>query len=170
MADPLLGRYDPGAFWCEISRPGANQPIRDRLAALSLDELTRRAAHADAELRDLGITFTVYSERDAADRVLPFDCIPRVLSAEDWARIEAGVCQRVAALNHLLHDIYHEQKILADGVIPPDLILGTANYRPTMRGVDLPHRTYVNVCGTDIVRAAAGGFMVLEATARAHSG
>src|SRR4028119_962022 len=170
MADPLLGSYDPGAFWCEISRHGANQPIRDRLAALSLDELKRRAADADAELRDLGITFTVYSERDAADRVLPFDCIPRVLSAEDWARIEAGVRQRVAALNHLLHDIYHDGKVLADGVIPADLILGNPNYKAMMRGVDLPHRTYVNVCGTDIVRDAAGEFLVLEDNARTPSG
>jgi uncharacterized circularly permuted ATP-grasp superfamily protein len=170
MANPVLDGYDPGAFWCEISNGGATEPVRDRLAALPLDELKRRAVNADAELRDLGITFTVYSERDAADRVLPFDCIPRVLSAEDWARIEAGVCQRVAALNHLLHDVYHDGKILADGVIPPELILGNANYRPVMRGVDLPHRTYVNVCGTDIVRDSTGGFMVLEDNARTPSG
>src|SRR5829696_3332847 len=170
MANPVLDGYDPGAFWCEMSNGGTIQSVRDRLAALPLDDLKRRAANADAELRDLGITFTVYSERDAADRVLPFDCIPRVLSAEDWARIEAGVCQRVAALNHLLHDIYHDQKILADGVIPADLILGNANYRPIMRGVDLPHRTYVNVCGTDIVRDSSGGFMVLEDNARTPSG
>src|SRR3954447_19349803 len=104
MPSPVLSDYDPGGFWCEMSRGGARQAVRDRLAALTLGDLKRRAANADAELRDLGITFTVYSERDALDRVLPFDCIPRVLSAEDWARIEAGVCQRVAALNHLLHD------------------------------------------------------------------
>ena len=170
MATPVLANYDPGAFWCEIVRDGSNQAVVERLAALTLDELKRRAAAADAELQDLGITFTVYSERDAADRVLPFDCIPRVLSAADWARIEAGVCQRVAALNHLLHDIYHDGKILADGVVPADLILGNANYRPLMRGVDLPHRTYVNVCGTDIVRDASGGFMVLEDNARTPSG
>ena len=170
MADPVLGDYAPGPHWCEMSRGGANQPVRDRLAALSLEELKRRAADVDAELRDLGITFTVYSERDAVDRVLPFDCIPRVLSAEDWARIEAGVCQRVAALNHLLHDIYHDGKILADGVIPAELVLGNPNYRPVMRGVDLPHRTYVNVCGTDIVRGSDGGFMVLEDNARTPSG
>jgi uncharacterized circularly permuted ATP-grasp superfamily protein len=170
MANPVLDGYDPGAFWCEMSNGGTIQSVRDRLAALPLDDLKRRAANADAELRDLGITFTVYSERDAADRVLPFDCIPRVLSAEDWARIEAGVCQRVAALNHLLHDVYHDQAILADRVIPPDLVLGNANYRPVMRGVDLPHRTYVNVCGTDIVRDSSGGFMVLEDNARTPSG
>ena len=170
MATPVLANYDPGAFWCEIVRDGSNQAVVERLAALTLDELKRRAAAADAELQDLGITFTVYSERDAADRVLPFDCIPRVLSAADWARIEAGVCQRVAALNHLLHDIYHDGKILADGVVPADLILGNPNYRPLMRGVDLPHRTYVNVCGTDIVRDSSGGFMVLEDNARTPSG
>ena len=170
MPNPVLSGYDPGSFWCEMSRGGARQAVRDRLAALPLQELKRRAANADAELRDLGITFTVYSERDAIDRVLPFDCIPRVLSAEDWARIEAGVCQRVAALNHLLHDIYHEQKILKDGVIPADLVLGNANYRPIMRGVDLPHRTYVNVCGTDIVRDGSGEFLVLEDNARTPSG
>ena len=170
MPNPVLSGYDPSGFWCEMSHGGARQVVRDRLAALPLQELKRRAANADAELRDLGITFTVYSERDAADRVLPFDCIPRVLSAEDWARIEAGVCQRVAALNHLLHDIYHDQKILADGVIPADLILGNANFRPIMRGVDLPHRTYVNVCGTDIVRDGSGEFMVLEDNARTPSG
>jgi uncharacterized circularly permuted ATP-grasp superfamily protein len=170
MPNPVLEGYDPGASWCEMSNGRATQSVRDRLATLPLDELKRRAAHADAELRDLGITFTVYSERDTADRVLPFDCIPRVLSAEDWAKIEAGVRQRVAALNHLLHDVYHDQKILADGVVPPDLILGNPNYRPIMRGVDLPHRAYVNVCGTDIVRDASGGFAVLEDNARTPSG
>ncbi|MBD0274953.1 MAG: circularly permuted type 2 ATP-grasp protein, partial [Acetobacteraceae bacterium] len=153
-----------------MSNGGAIQPVRDRLAALPLDDLKRCAANADAELRDLGITFTVYSERDAADRALPFDCIPNVLSAEDWARTEAGVCRRVAALNHLLHDIHHDQTILADGVIPPDLVLGNANYRPVMRGVDLPHRTCVNVCGTDIVRDSSGGFMVVGDNARTPSG
>ena len=89
-----------------------------------------------------------WARRDAIDRVLPFDAIPRVLLAEDWRHIEAGVKQRVAALNLLLHDLYHEQKILRDGVIPAELVLGNANYRPLMRGIDLPHGTYVNICGT----------------------
>ena len=89
MANPVLENYGPGAFWCEMSDGSATQPVRDRLAALPLDELKRRAAHANAEPRDLGITFTVYSERDLADRVLPFDCIPRVLSAR-WPRHGRG--------------------------------------------------------------------------------
>ncbi len=78
--------------------------------------------------------------------------IPRVLSAADWRVIESGVIQRVTALNLLLDDLYHEQKLLKDGIVPADLLLGNANYRPLMQGIDLPHKTYVNVCGIDIVR------------------
>ena len=104
----MLSDYTPGHFYCELSRGGAVRPVADRLATVPVEELRRRAAEAEAELHDRGITFTVYSDKDAIDRVLPFDPIPRVLSAEEWRHIEAGVCQRVAALNHLLHDIYHD--------------------------------------------------------------
>jgi uncharacterized circularly permuted ATP-grasp superfamily protein len=166
----MLSDYTPGHFYCELSRGGAVRPVADRLATVPVEELRRRAAEAEAELHDRGITFTVYSDKDAIDRVLPFDPIPRVLSAEEWRHIEAGVCQRVAALNHLLHDIYHEQHVLKDGVIPTELVLGNANYRPAMQGIDLPHGTYVHVCGTDIVRDGAGTFLVLEDNARTPSG
>src|ERR671928_1753979 len=108
----MLRAYTPGEFYCELTRGGAAQPICDRLANIPVEELRRRAAEAEAELHDRGITFTVYSDKDAIDRVLPFDPIPRVLSAEEWRRVEAGVHQRVAALNLLLHDLYHGQRIL----------------------------------------------------------
>lgn len=148
----------------------ANQLIRERLGALSIDDLKRRALEAEAELQDLGITFTVYSDKDVTDRVLPFDVIPRVLSADEWQHIENGVTQRVTALNLLLDDIYHEQKILRDGIIPADLVLSNPNYRPIMQGVDLPHRTYVNICGTDLIRDQHGTLMILEDNARTPSG
>ncbi len=151
-------------------RGTATQPIRDRLSALSIEELRRRAADAEAELYNLGITFTVYSDEDAIDRILPFDVIPRVLSASEWRQIESGVVQRVTALNLLLDDVYHGQKILSDGVLPADLVLGNANYRPIMQGLDLAHKTYVHICGTDIVRDGSGTFMVLEDNARTPSG
>jgi uncharacterized circularly permuted ATP-grasp superfamily protein len=167
---PMLSDYSPGPYYCELSRGGAAQPVRDRLEALPADELARRAADAEAELHDRGITFTVYTEMDAVDRVLPFDPIPRVLSAEEWRLVERGVCQRVEALNLLLHDIYHDQHVLRDGVLPRDLVLGNANWREAMRGVDLPHRTYVHVCGIDIVRDRGGDFLVLEDNARTPSG
>jgi len=91
MNGPVLGKYDPKGFYCEMTRGGDTQPIRNRLGTLSIDDLKQRAAEAEAELHDLGITFTVYSDKDAIDRVLPFDVIPRVLSAREWEHIERGV-------------------------------------------------------------------------------
>jgi uncharacterized circularly permuted ATP-grasp superfamily protein len=166
----MLRAYTPGTFYCELTGDSAAQPVCDRLAGIPVEEMRRRAAEAEAELHDRGITFTVYSDKDAVDRVLPFDPIPRAISAEAWRLLERGVCQRVAALNLLLHDLYHDRKILADGVIPAELVLGNAHYRPAMQGIDLPHGTYVHVCGTDIVRDGSGTFRVLEDNARTPSG
>ena len=170
MAASVLSTYNPSGFYCELIQGNANQLIRDRFGTLSVEDLKQRAAEAEAELHDLSITFTVYSDKDAIDRVLPFDVIPRVLSAREWEHIERGVIQRVTALNLLLHDLYHEQKIIKEGVIPADLIFGNPNYRTLMQGVDLPHRTYVNICGTDLIRDEHGTLMVLEDNARTPSG
>jgi uncharacterized circularly permuted ATP-grasp superfamily protein len=170
MTNRVLEAYSAGEFYCEMLRASDNGLIRDRLAKLTVETLQRRAADAQAELYKLGITFTVYSDKDAIDRILPFDVIPRVLSPEEWRHIEAGVTQRVTALNLLLHDLYHDQKILKDGVIPSDLVLGNPQYRPLMQGVDLPHKAYVNICGTDIIRDEHGRFLVLEDNARTPSG
>ncbi|MBU6499358.1 MAG: circularly permuted type 2 ATP-grasp protein, partial [Rhodospirillales bacterium] len=134
------------------------------------DALRARAAAAENELIDLGITFTVYSDAAAIDRILPFDCIPRILTAAEWRVLEAGVKQRVAALNLFLHDIYHRRRIIADGIIPADLVLGNANYRPEMEEFPVRFGTYVHICGTDIVRDQQGAFLVLEDNARTPSG
>ncbi|WP_247893890.1 circularly permuted type 2 ATP-grasp protein [Azospirillum endophyticum] len=144
--------------------------IRQRLAALDFDELRRRAQDAERELYNLGITFIVYSDKDAVDRILPFDVIPRVISAPEWAHLERGVKQRVAALNLFLHDIYHDQKILKDGVIPRDLVEGNHNFRPQMIGLDVPFNTYIHIMGTDLVRDRHGTFRVLEDNGRVPSG
>src|SRR3954447_20321968 len=166
----VLENYDPHGFFCEMTRGDANGPIRERLAAFSVTNLKQRASEAEADLHDLGITFTVYSDKDAIDRVLPFDVIPRVISAREWQHIEAGAVQGVTALNLLLKGLYHGQRILAAGVIPAELVLGNANYRPLMQGFALPHRTYVNICGTDLIRDERGTLMVLEDNARTPSG
>ena len=171
----LFSGYDPAPFFCELlSRrdlPMAEvEAIAARLDAIPLDELRRRAGVAGDELYNLGITFTVYSDKDAIDRILPFDLIPRVLSAAEWDQVERGVVQRVTALNAFLNDIYHGQKILADGVVPRALVVGNPNFRPEMIGLDVPLGTYVHVCGTDIVRDEHGAFMVLEDNARTPSG
>jgi uncharacterized circularly permuted ATP-grasp superfamily protein len=168
-------RYDPNGYYCEMHGPRtepivATDLIRDRIASMSLDQLQERAQAAERELFNLGITFTVYSERDVIDRILPFDLIPRVLSGTDWETIEGGVKQRVRAINLFLSDVYHEQKILKDGVVPEDLVLGNVNYRRQMVGMDLPHDTYVHICGIDIIRDESGQFRVLEDNGRTPSG
>jgi uncharacterized circularly permuted ATP-grasp superfamily protein len=177
-AIPLQGlfeRYDAGGYFCEMLGQravpeAAIELIAGRLSGIALDDLRRRAQDAERELFNLGITFTVYSEKDAIDRILPFDLIPRVLSAAEWETVERGVIQRVTAMNLFLGDVYHGQKILKDGIVPKDLVLGNANFRPEMMDLDVPHGTYVHVCGTDIVRDETGRFLVLEDNARTPSG
>ncbi len=167
--------YEAGAFFCEMLRPG--QPphptltlLLSRLGALPIESLRRRAAEAERDLLERGITFTVYSDATAIDRILPFDLIPRVITPTEWRQIESGVIQRVRALNMFLHDIYHERKILADKVIPAELVLKNAGYCQAMVGFDVPFNTYVHVCGTDIVRDETGAFRVLEDNVRTPSG
>ncbi|KAA0593625.1 circularly permuted type 2 ATP-grasp protein [Azospirillum lipoferum] len=170
-----MSSYNPGLYFDELfgamDLPAEHTAlIRQRLAALDFDELRRRAQDAERELYNLGITFIVYSDKDAVDRILPFDVIPRVISAPEWKHLEAGVTQRVAALNLFLHDIYHDQKILKDGVIPRDLVEGNHNFRPQMIGLDVPFNTYIHIMGTDLVRDRHGTFRVLEDNGRVPSG
>ncbi len=167
--------YEPGKYFCELTRDrpgdgGAGATVRARIAAIGLEALRKRAAAAENDLINLGITFTIYSDSAAIDRILPFDCIPRILTAPEWDEIERGVKQRVAALNAFLHDIYHKRHITNDGVIPADLVYGNANYRPEMEQFPVRFGTYVHICGTDIVRDENGKFLVLEDNARTPSG
>lgn len=173
MKPGLLAVYDHGDFYCEMyGRNGLahTQEIRRRLNEIDIAGLSKRAKAAERELYSLGITFTVYAKRDAIDRILPFDVIPRVISRQEWKQIETGIKQRVKAMNLFLHDVYHDEKILKDQVIPAELVKGNENYRQEMRGVSVPKGTYVHICGTDIVRDEAGVFRVLEDNGRTPSG
>ncbi len=173
LADPFA-TYDSQRYFCELTARdgdgGAIEAVRDRIRAIGLDALRTRAAGAENDLINLGITFTVYSQAEAIDRILPFDCVPRIITASEWRHIEAGVKQRVRALNAFLHDIYHERRILAAGVIPAALVLGNANYRREMENFPIRFGTYVHICGIDIVRDRHGTFCVLEDNARTPSG
>ena len=172
----LFSGYDSGGYYCEMfgapagKLPSHTEKIRKRLARLKAATLKRRASATDRELFNLGITFTVYSDKNAIDRVLPFDVIPRIISAADWKIVESGCIQRVTAINLFLEDVYHKQKILKDGVIPTELVTGNPNYRREMHGIDLPYGTYVTVAGIDLVRDTDGRFKVLEDNARTPSG
>ncbi len=174
VPDPF-GSYRPGPYFCELTTDragdgGAAAAVRARIGAIGLDALRARAAAAENDLINLGITFTVYSDANAIDRILPFDCIPRILTAAEWRVLEAGVKQRVAALNLFLHDIYHDRRIVKEGLIPGELVFGNPNYRPEMENFPVRFGTYVHICGTDIVRDREGHFLVLEDNARTPSG
>jgi uncharacterized circularly permuted ATP-grasp superfamily protein len=171
----LFDSYSPGDFFCEMLRQGtpadpAISALLLRLAGLDVDGLRERARRAERELAERGITFTIYSDADEIDRVLPFDLIPRIITAQEWRQIEAGVVQRVTAINALLHDIYHDQKILADGVLPRERVLGNPGFCTAMVGVRVPLGCYAHVCGIDLVRDETGRFLVLEDNARTPSG
>ena len=174
IPDPFSS-YDPGPYFCELSprmgdSGGAAAQVRARISAIGLDALRTRALAAENDLINLGITFTVYSEASAIDRILPFDCVPRIIEAREWARLERGVAQRVKAINLFLADIYNARHIVRDGVVPGPLIYGNSNYRPEMEGFPVRFGTYVHICGIDLVRDQAGEFCVLEDNARTPSG
>ena len=116
-----------------------------------------------------GITFTVIGADEATEQIIPIDCVPRLLTADEWDHIDRGLRQRLNALNLFLRDIYHDGRSLRDGIVPPDLVLGCPQYRVEMRGLRVPGDIYVSVCGTDVVRTHAG-FAVLEDNLRVPSG
>ena len=135
-----------------------------------LERIARKRAEADLAFHRVGITFAVYGEEAGTERLIPFDIIPRIIPAAEWAQLEAGLRQRVAALNMFLHDVYHDQKILKAGKIPAEQVLNNAQFRSVMQGVDVPGGVYAHIAGVDIVRAGAGEFYVLEDNLRVPSG
>jgi uncharacterized circularly permuted ATP-grasp superfamily protein len=140
------------------------------LEAQTQEHLAQKRAEADALFHRLGITFAVYGEDSGAERLIPFDIVPRILPADEWARLEAGLAQRVRTLNAFIADIYHDQQILRAGVIPAERVLRNAQYRPEMQGVEVPGGIYAHIAGIDVVRDASGNFCVLEDNLRVPSG
>lgn len=132
--------------------------------------LNQKSAEAELLFRRLGITFAVYGEAAGAERVIPFDVVPRIFGAQEWAHLEKGLKQRVRALNAFLHDIYHDQEIIKAGIIPADQVLNNSLYRPEMKGITLPNQVYANIAGIDLVRVAENDFYVLEDNLRTPSG
>ncbi len=140
------------------------------LTAQNGSDIRQKQQEADTMFRRLGITFAVYGDAAASERLIPFDMIPRVLAAAEWRFLERGIQQRVRALNAFLYDIYHQQEIIRAGVVPGHMIAGNAAYLPEMMGFDPPRNIYAHIIGTDIVRTGDGGFFVLEDNLRTPSG
>ncbi len=173
---PLFANYTPiaGAFDEFVAPDGKPQPGFRRLIG-ALDqigqrEFMRRQALANSAFLNSGVTFSVYADSRGAERIFPFDLIPRVIHAKQWQAVEQGLTQRVRALNAFLADVYGEQRILKDKVIPKRLVLGSTGYQKKMHGVKPPSGVYVHIAGIDLIQGPSGEFLVLEDNARTPSG
>ena len=167
--------YDPSTFYDEMFRPGGEirphyRRLAERLSTLPETEFDQRRAAVDLAFLRRGVTFTVYNNAEGTERIFPFDLIPRIIPAAEWRRIEAGLIQRITALNLFLHDLYHGQKILKDKVVPAAQILSAKHFRREFMNFSVPRDIYVHICGTDLIRDHDGNYLVLEDNLRCPSG
>ena len=153
----------------DVIRPHYRKLLQ-RMNGFSAKHIVERREVADMAFLNQGITFTVYSDDQGTERIFPFDMVPRVIPAKEWEHIEAGLVQRITALNLFLHDIYHQQHILRDKVIPRRYIEEAKHFRKEFMGFHVPRNIYIHVCGTDLVRDRDGTYLVLEDNARCPSG
>jgi len=166
---PIEGAYDECVDSGGAPRPGMARLVK-ALDRMGKREFKRRQVLANSAFLDAGVTFSVYSDNRGAERVFPFDLVPRVITARQWTGIETGLTQRVRALNAFLRDVYGKQRILKEGVIPESLVLGSSGYLKQMRGVIPPSGVHIHVAGIDLIRGPSGEFLVLEDNARTPSG
>ena len=146
------------------------QFFADWLEKTPPERIKQKRGEAERAFHRLGITFAVYGEDAGTERLIPFDLIPRIIPASEWEMLENGLRQRVTALNHFLNDVYHDQNIVKAGVIPLERIVGNAQYRPEMVGMNVPAGIYSHIAGIDLVRAGEGEYYVLEDNLRVPSG
>jgi uncharacterized circularly permuted ATP-grasp superfamily protein len=161
---------DTGAGYTEAQVREAYGAVRSWLDGLSRRQTAAKRKEAETLFRRMGITFLVYGTGESTERLIPFDIIPRVLTASEWALIERGCLQRVSAINAFLSDIYHGQEIIKAGIVPEAMVFSNNRYRPEMIGVDVPGNTYVHITGIDLVRTGESEFYVLEDNLRNPSG
>jgi len=144
--------------------------FKDRVEQLSKEEFMRRQISAERALMAMGITFNVYSENEGTERIMPVDIIPRIVSAQEWGKMEKGLIQRITALNLFLADIYSDQKIIKDGIIPKEVIYSSKNFLAPCMGIKPPKNIWIHITGTDLIRGNNGEYMVLEDNLRCPSG
>lgn len=173
--DQFFADYLPENFFDEMfSAPGEVRPhyqkLLERFQHLDRGAFERKRALADTSFLNQGITFTVYNDSQGTEKIFPFDLIPRIIPAEEWEYLERGLAQRITALNMFLHDVYHEQRILKENVIPQEYVLSAAHFRPEFMGFNVPKDIYIHICGTDLIRDHDGRYLVLEDNGRCPSG
>ena len=166
---PNNSHYDESISSNETPRPSSNE-LFSHLNDLGFAELKERQKIAEKTIAQMGISFTVYSDKGNIDRLWPFDLIPRTIESSEWELVSIGLKQRLKALNLFIEDIYNEQNILKDGVVPEDIVLTSKDYRPESHGMKLKHQAWACICGSDLVRDHKGEFYVLEDNLRVPSG
>jgi uncharacterized circularly permuted ATP-grasp superfamily protein len=171
----LFANYHVDATFDEMFAPDREprdcyRVLCDRLLDVEVGELRLRQQAADRAFLNQGITFTVYGDDSGTERIFPYDLLPRILTGAEWDHLERGLAQRIRALNLFLKDIYQDGRILAEGIVPRDLVYSCAHYRREMRGLRVRRDTYVAISGTDLVRHGDGRFAVLEDNLRVPSG
>ena len=167
--------YDPDKHFDElfagVGKPRAtSEQLIHYFKSLSADELASRKDAAEATIKETGVSFTVYTEEGNIDRAWPFDIIPRTISKQQWQKTSAGLKQRLQALNLFIDDLYHDQRIIKDGIIPEFVLKQSKNYRPECEGMSPAFGVWAHICGTDLVRDKDGEFYVLEDNLRVPSG
>ncbi len=167
--------YTADNFYDEMFSPDGKvrkhcEPLHGKFQQIRKNDFLSRKATSELYFMRQGITFNVYHDDKGSERIFPFDPVPRVIPADEWELLEAGLTQRITALNLFLNDIYHDQEILKDGVIPRFYIEEAKSFRKEFRGVDVPKDIYIHICGSDLIRGADGTYYVLEDNARCPSG
>src|SRR5258708_1904676 len=173
--ETLYGDYPIDGAFDEMREPTGDvrlhyRALAETLARLPQEELQRRKQSAELSFLTQGITFTVYGRNEGTEKFLPYDLLPRLVTSQEWDRIERGLTQRITALNLFLRDVYSEAKILNDHVVPRELVYSCKHYRRQMRGLQVPRNVYISVAGSHLLRLNTGAFVVLENNLRVPSG
>ena len=172
----MLQGYDPESFFDEMLTAGSGEMrahyarFHELFQSLTLAEFEHKCQSVDLAFLRQGITFNVYGDSAGTEKIFPFDLLPRIIPAKEWEFLERGLVQRITALNLFLHDLYHEQKILKDGIIPPFYVLSGKHFRREFVNFNVPKDIYIHVCGTDLIRDDKGNYLVLEDNGRCPSG
>lgn len=174
-SEAFFSGYEVGEFYDEMfEAPGVARPhyrkVLERLQEMDAADFHRKRALVDNTLLNQGVTFTVYNDNQGTERIFPFDLIPRIIPAHEWEQVERGLVQRITALNKFLHDVYHEQRIVKEGIVPGEVVRSAVHFRPELMGIHVPRDIYIHICGSDLIRDHTGNYLVLEDNGRCPSG